>query len=375
MPHLSRRDARGLHTPTPTAVRAAPSPTQQVLHLRCPVCSLLARLDLVEGGPYPSYNRLVRFGGGSVLVWEAPQDLRPGELELLREKIAAAHKLYQAPQEWPARPAPKPPKAPPAEVEMEKPAEKAKTPKAPKPKKPLISEEVKAARGYVRHWEEKVREAPTPAALKYAQEHLKAEQAELARLEGTAPPEPVKKSVKKKAEKVSPERAKPETKPVAETKPRAKETKKAKPETMDLEEAIRVSTTEKPAPAPTPAPFPPFEFQARATRASVNKLIKHLEVLFPHGQEIETPEAKEEFEELREGVQAWVDDVEEMQDTEGNKDNPNDERVEELDIRHEALEKAVSALEEENPDDAIGELREVFPPLQKKPAPPAKKEA
>ena len=348
MPHISRSEARRLEPAPKAFAPAAARPTQQALHLRCPVCSLLARLDLVQGGPYPSYSRLQWFGGGGVLVWDPPLDLTPAQLELLQEKLAASSELFQLPQqEWPARPTPKPPKAPPEPTPP--PPTKPPKPKAPpKAKKPPVPEEVKVARGYVKYWEEKIHEADTPAALKAAQEHLAKEKATLALLEGGAvppaeelPPEPAKKVVKKKMKKVSPpetKKAKPVTKkPVAETK------------------AVVTGT-----------PIPPFNFVERATRATAEKLIKHLRLL--QGQDdLETPEASKVLEQLGEGVQAWVDDVEEMQGTEEGKENPNETRLEDLDMRHEALEAVVAALEDQDLDEAVAQLQEAFPPPAKTP--------
>ncbi len=72
---------------------ATPSGTTEVLHLRCSVCGLMARMDRLEAGPYATHARLQTYGGDKNLFWGDPRELDAGELRLLTNQTVRAAEL------------------------------------------------------------------------------------------------------------------------------------------------------------------------------------------------------------------------------------------------------------------------------------------
>ena len=104
MPPKKRSEVwRGFrHEDLPGAVvTAAAAPTQEARHLRCPTCSLMAREDLIRGGPYTPYVRMQRYGGTvasptgrrrgmvGVMIWEPPEPTTDEDIEDLARNLRA----------------------------------------------------------------------------------------------------------------------------------------------------------------------------------------------------------------------------------------------------------------------------------------------
>ena len=90
-----KRSARGL---APLPMPVVPSlpvageggDTTDVRHLRCALCGLWARVDLIEEGPYPLTARMEHYGGWSVLYWDPPVPATEEDRELLLGKLREA---------------------------------------------------------------------------------------------------------------------------------------------------------------------------------------------------------------------------------------------------------------------------------------------
>lgn len=108
MTKLNRKDRRKelrARAAVPAPIVAEVQPTQEVRHLRCPVCSLQATVEAVEYGPYMPESRIQRYGGSlssptgmmrdrpGILFWEPPEELSSDDRELLLNKLRAAIEL------------------------------------------------------------------------------------------------------------------------------------------------------------------------------------------------------------------------------------------------------------------------------------------
>lgn len=60
--------------------------THEAVHIRCPLDGLMARVDLIESGPYDTYQRTETYGGNQVLYWSKPEELTEAQWAMVKEK-------------------------------------------------------------------------------------------------------------------------------------------------------------------------------------------------------------------------------------------------------------------------------------------------
>ncbi len=108
MPKLSRAKQRKLDNievkklePPPPAALQGPG-IRDVRHIKCPVCGLMARDDLIEHGPYVPEARVQHYGGTlpsptgkmadrpGVLYWDPKKHITATDRKLLLVKIEEA---------------------------------------------------------------------------------------------------------------------------------------------------------------------------------------------------------------------------------------------------------------------------------------------
>ena len=139
-------------------------------------------------------------------------------------------------------------------------------------------------------------------------------------------------------------------------------------------EALGASVMAPPPPPPAPEPtpsveIPPFDLAEKPSRAAAQSLIKHLRLLAEMGPE--APEVETELERLSEAFAAWVEPAEEALGREEEKDNPNEDRLERLEEKRDALLEIQQALEDqEDLAETIAKLEDAFPPPPPRRKPP-----
>mgnify|MGYP001563254029 CR=1 FL=1 len=116
---------------------------------------------------------------------------------------------------------------------------------------------------------------------------------------------------------------------------------------------------EAPAPPPPAPVIPPFEFPQRPGRRGAQQLVAHLRNL--KNLDVDTPEVDQELERLEADLQGWLDQVEEAVSLEDDKEEPNQDRLDRLQEQQTTLEEAVSALGDQDIDEAIDTLGRAFP--------------
>ncbi|MDP3062704.1 MAG: hypothetical protein Q8O40_05785 [Chloroflexota bacterium] len=115
-----------------------------------------------------------------------------------------------------------------------------------------------------------------------------------------------------------------------------------------------------PAPARPPTAIPAFEVAEKPTRAAAQRLITHLRKV--EKREPDSPDVKAELERLSGEVSGWAELVGEDRDEEDAKEEPNEDKLDTLQDRLEALENAAEQMEAGDVADAIGTLDDAWPP-------------
>lgn len=91
MPRTKRSERDKKRTPATKVIEPRPGRgTIFVPHLRCPLCSLTARVDLFQDGPYPTYSRVEEYGGRDYIRWGPPTPLVLDEMQLIGAKLGEA---------------------------------------------------------------------------------------------------------------------------------------------------------------------------------------------------------------------------------------------------------------------------------------------
>lgn len=111
--------------------------------------------------------------------------------------------------------------------------------------------------------------------------------------------------------------------------------------------------------APPPPVIPPFEFPQHPSRRGAQQFVAHLRNL--QNLDVDTPEVGQELERLEADLQGWLDQVEEAVSREDDKEEPNQDRLDLLQEQQTTLDEAVSALGDQDIDEAINTLGRAFP--------------
>ncbi len=110
MPKRKRSERQTAPAPLETAAQEAVLDyslqyAHAVRHIKCPLCGLQARVDLLDNGPYRPTSRVQRYGGTipsttgrmkdrpGVMKWDGPLELTGAERDMLLGKLRAALNL------------------------------------------------------------------------------------------------------------------------------------------------------------------------------------------------------------------------------------------------------------------------------------------